>query len=68
VEGRSGANPFQDRRVREAVAHAIDRDAIVRNLIGAGSRSWHAFCFETQFGCTTDVRRIPYDPAKARQL
>lgn len=68
VEGRSGPNPFQDRRVREAVAYAIDRDAIVKNLIGAGSRSWHAFCFETQFGCTTDVRRIPYDPAKARQL
>lgn len=68
VAGRSGPNPFQDRRVREAVAHAIDREAIVRNLIGGGSRVWHAFCFETQFGCTTDVRRIGYDPARARQL
>ncbi|MBN8939696.1 MAG: ABC transporter substrate-binding protein [Rhizobiales bacterium] len=68
VQGRSGPNPFQNLRVREAVAHAIDRDAIVRNVIGAGSRSLQAFCFPSQFGCTDDVRRIPYDPAKARQL
>ncbi|WP_216075055.1 ABC transporter substrate-binding protein, partial [Acinetobacter baumannii] len=47
VTDTGGKNPFRDRRVREAVAHAIDRDAIVRNLIGAGSRSWHGFCFET---------------------
>jgi peptide/nickel transport system substrate-binding protein len=57
VQGRSGPNPFQDKRVREAVAHAINREAIVKNLIGAGSRVWHAFCFETQSGAPTDVRR-----------
>ena len=68
VQGRSGANPFQDLRVRQAVAHAINREAIVANLIGAGSRVWHAFCFETQVGCTTDVRRYAYDPVRAKEL
>jgi peptide/nickel transport system substrate-binding protein len=68
VQGRSGANPFQDLRVRQAVAHAINREAIVANLIGAGSRVWHAFCFETQVGCMTDVRRYAYDPTRAKEL
>jgi peptide/nickel transport system substrate-binding protein len=68
VAGRAGPNPFQDKRVREAVAHAINREAIVKSLIGAGSRVWHAFCYETQVGCTTDVRQIKYDPARAKQL
>jgi peptide/nickel transport system substrate-binding protein len=68
VLGRSGPNPFQDKRVREAVGHAINREAIVKSLIGAGSRVWHTFCFETQVGCSTDVRQIKYDPARAKQL
>lgn len=68
VIGRGGKNPFQDKRVREAVAYALDREAIVKNMLGAGSRVWHAFCYESQHGCHTDVRKIPYDPAKAKAL
>lgn len=68
VMGRGGKNPFQDKRVREAVAYAIDRESIVKNLLGAGSRVWHSFCYESQFGCYTNVRQIPFDPAKAKAL
>ena len=68
VMGRGGKNPFQDKRVREAVAMSLDREAIVKNMLGAGSRVWHAMCYESQSGCSTDVRKIPYDPEKAKAL
>ena len=66
--GRSGETPFADRRVREAVAHAIDREAIAENLVGETSEVLHAACFPTQFGCTEDVARYEHDPERAREL
>jgi peptide/nickel transport system substrate-binding protein len=66
--GRSGKNPFQDIRVRQALHHAIDREAIAKNLIGRGSRVIHAVCYPVQFGCSEDVVRYAYDPARAKAL
>jgi peptide/nickel transport system substrate-binding protein len=66
--GRSGKNPMQDVRVRQAIAYAIDRNAIVKNLVGGGGEVVDSMCYPTQFGCTTDVKKYPYDPAKAKQL
>ena len=36
--------------------------------IGAGSRVVHSACFPAQFGCTDQVERYPFDPAKAKAL
>jgi peptide/nickel transport system substrate-binding protein len=66
--GRSGDNPFKDIRIRRAVAHAIDRESICRNLVGGQSRVIHSFCFPTQFGCTDDVMKYDYNPEKAKKL
>jgi peptide/nickel transport system substrate-binding protein len=66
--GRTGENPFQKLAVRRAVSHAIDREAISRNLVGGQSRVIHSHCFPTQFGCTDDVVKYEYDPAKAKAL
>jgi len=66
--GRTGENPFQDIRVRRAVNHAIDKEALAANLVGSAARVLHSACFPTQFGCTQDVRQYPYDPEKARAL
>lgn len=66
--GRAGKSPLQDLRVRKAIAHAIDRQAIVDNLVGGGSRVVHAACFPTQLGCTGDVARYEYDLEKAKKL
>ena len=69
VSGRSGENPFQDIRVREAVAHAIDREAILENLIGEPAQLVDTACYPSQFGCThEDARQFEYDPEKARAL
>ena len=66
--GRTGENPFQKLKVRRAVAHAIDRESISRNLVGGQSRVIHSHCFPSQLGCTDDVMKYDYDPAKAKAL
>ena len=66
--GRTGENPFQKLAVRKAVSHAIDREGISRNLVGGQSRVIHSHCFPTQFGCSDDVVKYDYNPAKAKKL
>jgi peptide/nickel transport system substrate-binding protein len=68
VTGRTGDTPFKDLRVRRAVNHAIDRQAISKNLVGGESRVVHAACFPSQFGCTDDVMKYEYNPGKAKKL
>ena len=65
----SPAAPLKDIRVRKAINHAIDREAIAKNIVGAGSRVIHTICFPSQFGCTDDgAARYSYDPALAKKL
>jgi peptide/nickel transport system substrate-binding protein len=68
VHGASGQKLFADKRVRQAVSHAIDRDAITKNLVGPASETIHSVCHPDQFACATDVPKYAYDPAKARTL
>lgn len=68
VDGDSGQNFFTDRRVRQAVSHAINREAIASELVGPAAVVIHAACHPDQFGCTEDVTRYDYDPDKARAL
>ncbi len=67
--GRTGAdNPFTNLKVRQAVAHAIDRKAIVAALLKGKSQVVSSACFPSQFGCEQDVTSYDYDPEKARAL
>ena len=68
VNGTSGEKHFMDKRVREAVAHAINRKSIVENLVGPASEVIDSACHPDQFGCTQDVKKWAYDPAKAKAL
>ncbi|HYD65136.1 ABC transporter substrate-binding protein [Azospirillum sp.] len=69
ASNRTGhASPVNDPRVRRAIAHAIDRKAIVKQLVRGSSQVIDAACFPTQFGCTSDVAVYDYDPAKAKAL
>ena len=68
--GRTGAgNPLTKQKVRQAIAMAIDRSSIAKNLVQGGSRVPDAPCFPTQFGCdATAATHYDYDPAKAKAL
>jgi peptide/nickel transport system substrate-binding protein len=65
----SGANPaLQDIRVRQAIAHAIDRETIVNSLLPEGAEQAIEFMPPTVDGWAEDVTTYDYDPDKARQL
>lgn len=65
----SPAPQLRDKRVRQAIQHAIDRPAMTKNLVGEGARVLNVICFPSQFGCIDDkAPRFSYDPAKAKQL
>ena len=68
--GRTGAdNPMTKLKVRQAVWHAIDRQAIADKLVTGGSRVPLAPCFPPQFGCDGEIAVLyDYNPAKAKQL
>jgi peptide/nickel transport system substrate-binding protein len=68
VHGVSGQKFFTDRRVRQAVAHAVNREAIARNLVGPASVVVHSACHPDQFACTQDVQKYAYNPDKAKRL
>jgi peptide/nickel transport system substrate-binding protein len=68
--GRSSMdpNPFQDIRVRQAVNYAIDRNALVDNLLKGASKIVWTPCFPSQFGCDQNVTEYPYNPELAKEL
>ena len=66
--GRTGDNPLKDDRVRQAVAHAIDRETIANRLVGGGSKALAAQCHPAMNHCAQDLPQASYDPARARQL
>ncbi|WP_052710091.1 ABC transporter substrate-binding protein [Azospirillum thiophilum] len=68
--GRTSADtPMKNPKVRQAISYAIDRKAMVDNLVRGGARVMNSACFIDQVGCTDDgVPRYGYDPAKAKVL
>jgi len=59
--------PFDDPRVRQAISLAIDRQAIVRNLVSSFARPSTSALTPIMRGYT-NLGEIPYDPEKARAL
>ncbi|MEX2542018.1 MAG: ABC transporter substrate-binding protein [Trueperaceae bacterium] len=59
--------PFDDERVRIAIAHAIDREAIVEAFYGGLGSVAVDFLPPTLWG-HADSEPYPYDPERARQL
>ncbi len=62
-------NPaLRDIRVRQAIAHAIDRESLVRNQLPEGAVVATQFMPDTVDGYAADLTPIPYDPERARTL
>src|SRR5262245_16187992 len=65
----TSAPQLKDIRVRQAIMHAIDREAMARFLVGEDARVLHAECHPSEFGCDdANVPRYGYDPVRARRL
>lgn len=60
--------PFDNQKVRQAVAYAIDKQRIVDNFYPPGSTVADQFLPPAIFGYTPETEPFPYDPEMARQL
>ena len=60
--------PFTDRRVRQAISLAIDREALRRHLDGSGSTALRGFIPEGVPGFDAALPPASFDPAAARRL
>jgi peptide/nickel transport system substrate-binding protein len=64
-----GRNPFKDKRVRRAVAHAVNVPLIVDKVLRGQGVATGAFLSPRVDGSPADLDKpIPYDPARARAL
>ena len=61
-------SPMNELKVRQAVAHGLNRAAVVRNFYYGTGRVAHEFQPPSLFGYSTKVPKYAYSPTKARQL
>jgi peptide/nickel transport system substrate-binding protein len=60
--------PLSDKRVRQALAYALDVPALIRNLYAGMGKPYSGGLADTDFGYNSALKPYPYDPAKARAL
>lgn len=68
IEGTNGKNPFQDRRVREALSLAIDRELLVKRIMGKLGQPATNIAPNTQHGMRGSNLKYRYDMDKAKAL
>ncbi|MCZ7658845.1 MAG: ABC transporter substrate-binding protein [Xanthobacteraceae bacterium] len=68
VADAGGKNPFRDKRVREAIAKAIDRDAIVARIMGGVAVAAGELLPPTMFGANKEMTAAKADPDGAKKL
>jgi peptide/nickel transport system substrate-binding protein len=62
------APPLSDVRVRQAIAHAIDRDAIVGTVLKGLATPATGLLAPTHWAYSADVRTYAYNPKRAKEL
>jgi peptide/nickel transport system substrate-binding protein len=68
VAETGGKNPFQDKRVREAISKAIDRDAIVARIMGGVAMPAGELLPPMMFGADKDAQAPKIDVEGAKKL
>ncbi|MBI4245550.1 MAG: ABC transporter substrate-binding protein [Candidatus Rokubacteria bacterium] len=66
---RHDVKPFDDVRVRQAVAHAIDKPAIIKNILGGNATDIHGPLVGLEWGFDAGLKEAyPYNPGRAKAL
>ncbi len=65
---QQNAAPFDNLNIRKAIAHAINREALLQTAYPAGSEVATQFMPPELFGWADDVTTYEYDPDEARSL
>jgi peptide/nickel transport system substrate-binding protein len=61
-------NPFLDKRVREAVSKAINRQAIVDRIMGGVAVAAGELLPSPLFGTSQDMKPVAFDPEQSKKL
>jgi peptide/nickel transport system substrate-binding protein len=59
---------FQDRRVRQALMYALDRQALVDRVLGGQGLVIHSPIMPQSWAYKTDIKQYAHDPAQAKVL
>ncbi len=72
ITGKDGKpldrNPLKDIRVRQALSHAINREALAERVLNGAAEPTGQFVPEGMVGYLPDVKPDAYDPEKAKKL
>ncbi|MDE3078772.1 MAG: ABC transporter substrate-binding protein [Paracoccaceae bacterium] len=60
--------PFTDIRVREAIAHAIDKPLVINKILGGHAVAINGILSPDAFGKNKALKGMAYDPALSRKL
>ncbi|MCC7106448.1 MAG: ABC transporter substrate-binding protein [Chloroflexi bacterium] len=60
--------PLQDKRVRQAINYAVDKDAIVKEILRGYGRITPALLSQEVYSFDDSIKPYPYDPNKAKAL
>jgi peptide/nickel transport system substrate-binding protein len=60
--------PFNDVRVRQALNYAVDKESIIKNILGGRGAIQATPSYEKTPNHNADVKPYPYDPQKAKDL
>ena len=66
-QNKNPKTPWYDRRVRLAMAYAIDCNAIIKNLLMGLPTHW-AHLAPWELGYDPELKPYPYDPKRAKEL
>ncbi len=67
LETRKGT-PLSDRRVRLGIAHALNIDSIIQNVLGGGAKRTPAVVTEHVVGFDPRIKPVTYNPELAKKL
>ena len=68
VKSANGKNPFLDVRVRRALYYGINEDAIIKFIMKSFAVPAAQFSPSVVVGYDPSIKRVKYDPAKAKKL
>jgi peptide/nickel transport system substrate-binding protein len=68
ISGTDGRNPLMDKRVREALSIAINREALIDRVLSGAAEPAGELATPGLFGTNTDGWYDRYDPNRAKQL
>ena len=61
-------SPLRDKRVRQALNLAVDRERIVKVILGGSTQAASQGAVKAAFGYDPELTPLPYDPIRAKKL